>query len=134
MIIRVSILFHAWKSFFYVRIKHALGVCTERGGGRRITRTIFSEKQKGPSYTYVSNFPQKIKRGRNILPNLLDVRFRTVKTDKRNIVAEALGYSNAKVPILGICSKLLRRNSSRQNSLVFRPYINSKSLSGKLCQ
>lgn len=87
MIIRVSTLFHAWKSFLYVRIKHAprsvqkeglhqfqvsvfrtvrtehaRGVCTERGGPPNNPRNFFRETKR-PLLHLCLKFPAKNKKG-----------------------------------------------------------------------
>ena len=117
------------------------GVCTERGGPPNNTRDFVRETKKAPLTPMSQISREKIKRGPEYSSEPSGYPFFGQSKQINEIlwfvgkdVTEALGYSNAKFPILGTRSKLLRRNSSRQNSLVFRPYINSKSFSGKLCQ
>ena len=62
MIIRVSILFHAWKSFLYVRIKHALGGLYRKRGAPNNPHDFFRETKR-PLLHLCLKFPAKNKKG-----------------------------------------------------------------------
>lgn len=91
------------------------GVCTERGGPPNNPRDFFSRNKKAPPTPIFQISREKIKRGPEYSSEPSGCPFFGQSKQINEIswfvgkdVAEALGYSNAKVPILGTCSKEIR--------------------------